>query len=320
MFARHGTTLWKVQPGPSGRGDCLTKRKPNGETLIIAPPGVPLAPPEAVADLLCWRTARWSNGKLAAAPKRLTFNDVLGRAPEQRSWLDARFAEVRRRDGMVELEQQPWGRTGLVAPGGNAEETRRPVALARSASTFARVLGQSEPAAPAKRIAQLVNACAGRDEFRAQVAGLEAQIGAGAVREALIAVLCARARSHSWRYTQAFDPRGWWTDRDINRQLHEEAALAVIAPRVAREPGVRGGVTASTAELIDVLQARSQTRRWRWTAPIRREFASPRWREFRRVLRERAQPRLEHAHSITDLLRSLPGIPGSADSPSSRAA
>jgi hypothetical protein len=143
------------------------------------------------------------------------------------------------------------------------------------------------------------------------VARLEAEIGTDAVREAVLAVLCARKQSHSWRYTPILDPQGWWSDREFDRQLHEEIALAADDPGLGHRPGIHRGITATTSDLIDVLHARSQSRRWRWTQPLRLELARGRWRGLRRVLRERAQPHVARAQPISTLLKSLSIVPKS---------
>jgi hypothetical protein len=119
MPAPQSATIWTVQPGPFGRGDCLTKREAAGDILIVAPPGVPLAAPEAAADLLCWRSAKWASGKITAAPRTLTLDDALDRVPEQRSWLLAQAAEQRCRDEAAKSERRPPGAGGTAARGGS---------------------------------------------------------------------------------------------------------------------------------------------------------------------------------------------------------
>lgn len=285
MRTGHRAT-WTVQPGPFGRGDCLTKRKTDG-TLILAPPGVPLTLPEEVAKLLCWRAATWSNGRITTTPTPLTLNEVYGRAPDQRLWLQT-CVDYQRISATGSVKR-PLGSAGLRSLSGTPE-TRSLVGLARSASTFSRIIGLSAETTVAKRVAGLADQCRGRDAFRAAVARLEAEIGFTAVREAIIAVLCARTRSHSWRYTQFMDPWGSWTQREFNEQLHRQvdAAAAALLSQASLL------ITRCTSELIDVLHARSQSRRWRWTAPLRRLLASRRLSAVRRYLREQVHPRLTH--------------------------
>jgi hypothetical protein len=80
--------------GPFGRGTCLIRRTDDGHTMILAPPGVPLAPPETVAELMTWRGAKWAHGRIAAGPTSLTLVEALERAPDQHTWMRQRQDET----------------------------------------------------------------------------------------------------------------------------------------------------------------------------------------------------------------------------------
>jgi hypothetical protein len=84
------TPGWSVQVGPFGHGTCLIRRTADGHTMILAPPGVPLAPPEPVAELMSWRGAKWAHGRIAAGPTSLTLVEALERAPDQHTWMRER--------------------------------------------------------------------------------------------------------------------------------------------------------------------------------------------------------------------------------------
>src|SRR5438270_759966 len=78
---RPESASWRVSPGPFGRGNCLTELRAGGDSVIIAPPGVPLAPVEEAQALVSWRSGRWSRGRIACAPEVLTLDAVVEMAP-----------------------------------------------------------------------------------------------------------------------------------------------------------------------------------------------------------------------------------------------
>ncbi|MEA2186720.1 MAG: hypothetical protein QOK16_1731 [Solirubrobacteraceae bacterium] len=285
---------WQIGPGPFGRGDCLSDPRPNGETLILAPPGVPLAPPEPVADIVRWRAARWRPARIVGDPEMLTLDDVILMAPRQRSWILARTREQHEGDNAAGVyapaQRDRTDAIGLRTP----ERTLvpwvpwvRPVfdspvtAASCDARIFARFVGSCAPDEPVKQIAREANRDLKLADFEHRVWLLAADIGVSSVREALVAVLYARAHSRSWRYTKIF--------ARPSKQSSLRREICDVIDRAASPQGLDRSLLARELcdvdvmnELIQILHARSHSARWKCSAPLRLLLAWPRLSGLRR--------------------------------------
>jgi hypothetical protein len=134
------------------------------------------------------------------------------------------------------------------------------------------------------------------------LAELERETGHEDLREAVIALLHARSRSHSWRYTwimgvlPATDPLTRRIGREIDRAPTGEDLERVLSRLASECHGVE-------EQLVVVLHERSRSLRWRLTRPVRRLLAKSSVRVARDVLRE-LQPRVRTAPGIRRVLRT----------------
>ena len=316
-----GTTpTWKVGPGPFGRGDCLSERQADGVTLILAPPGVPLAPPEPVNDLVCWRFARWAAGRMVASPQTLTLSEALRVVPSQRSWIVARAREHHERNletGLIPAleEDEAWLSDSSTRADRRLlyqEADRLPlysafwelpgVAASSCAHRFAHFVRSCADDAPIKKIARETNnRSAAWPEFRDQVALLAQRDGADAVREAVVALLYARSRSRSWRLTQVCDLAS--REQGLARQLSEQIDQAPSPENLERAlVDLASRCPNLSEEVIAILYDRSHSLRWRSSEWLRLLAASPHLEGVRTVLREHvpASWRLDDPTCVVD--------------------
>lgn len=302
---------WRHGPGPFGRGDCLSERQDNGVTLILAPPGVPLAPPELVTDLMCWRFARWASGSLLGAPDNLTFPEALRIAPSQRDWIMARQREHEKRNteaGAIPADGQD-GRLGSLmsqtertgaAPQDEARGTSALYAVLATppahgtpscAHRFSQFIGSCADDAPLKTIAREANRSSAFDDFLDQVAHLAAREGSKPVREAIIGLLYARARSRTWRLTHVLDRLS--REHGFVRQLTQSIDQASSPQALERAfLDLASQCPNLTEEVIGILYDRAHSLRWRSLSWLRLLGASPHLSGTRTFLREHVPPAL----------------------------
>lgn len=77
---------WEVSVGPYGRGDVLVNEVSSGEAAILAPPGVPLDPPELVSRLILWRSATYKKGVVQNIVP-VSVDTAIAQAPNQTEWI-----------------------------------------------------------------------------------------------------------------------------------------------------------------------------------------------------------------------------------------
>jgi hypothetical protein len=314
---------FQVERGPHGRGSCLVDVVSPGVALVIAPPGVPLAPPERVVDLLEWRAARFVDGRIVDAPHVISEAEVYAFAPNQQAWIAETIEREREQAQAGEIVLAPAqelldcaqakapvqayasapalagvGRgSGLpVAPRSRRHEPPppppSPLEFTESASQFAAFVGRCQAEAPVRRLERQANRTRAASDFAdvcQALRKLERSVGPRPLREAMLALLYARARSHSWRYTR------WLVRRPVPDTLRGQLELELDRARSVSE--LQDAVSALGVdhdELVEalarVLYARSLSRRWRYLAPVRRFLAWARLRAARDVLRESLRP------------------------------
>ncbi len=309
--------VWDVEPGPFGRGECLVMYDAENDLRLLAPPGVPLAPPEPVRSLLRWRSARWAHGRLVGSPRPLSLGDALESAPSKRAWIVARAREREDRDQSagytisenvdetIARSADEATRTPLVEPAHH----RPLLTLTRSASTFSTHIASMDRATVVKRIELMADSERRLKVLRARLAELEREVGAEGLREAVIALLHARARSHSWRYTRIMglipvkaglpplkDPLTRRIEREIDRAPTGKDLERTLSRLAAEHPGVE-------QQLVVILHERSRSLRWTLTRPARRLLARSSLRRIRNFLRE-LQPRIRGAPGIRRVLHT----------------
>jgi hypothetical protein len=302
--------VWHVEPGPVGRGNCLVAYEHDGSLRFLAPPGVPLTIPEVVDQLLKWRSAHWAHGRLVGAPRVLTLNEALALAPNRDIWIVDWARERENREigagrAVAERVDAVLHLTPVVPPTRRSEPARqrRPLAMSRSASTFSAFLGSLDSSASIKHVEALTNAARDLEGLREALADLDARVGPRRSREAVLALLHARARSHSWRYTRWLRGLSNGADaltkevcREIDRAPtgHDlDDALSKIATDRTRVDEL----------LAPILYARSRSRCWRWTGPLRRLLASTGVRQARDILRDRVRPAIRGRDKPGDVAR-----------------
>lgn len=317
---------WRNELGPYGRGECLVKVGRDGRVRILAPPGVPLAPPEPMDTLLRWRLVTWLNGRPSGRPQAIDIDRAMSVAPSRRRWI-RRYAreQARRDDAIREAPTAQWLGDSSAAgdpfesptthqlvtlPAGQRENIglRTPLAKTRSASTFSAYVASSREEAPVKRVVLAVNSSRQFPELLRTFRKIEDDIGHKYLMQAVIALAHARARSHSWRYMRFFLP--WFartrTERVIARQI-DRVATGHELDRVFSELQVSGEQrpTAFHEALYSVVFRRSRSLRWRSTAPLRTMLASDRFHGVRTILREKIRPSWRaRRHKATKLHRT----------------
>jgi hypothetical protein len=255
---------------------------------------VPLAPPETVRSLARWRFARWGAGKILGEPEALTVNEATAIAPCLRTWIVERTREQYDRDAPIERCRADYveGAAPLewVAsrPRSSAAraDTRRslgatfdgstsPVLVAdRGAHAFAAFVDACDDRAAVKEIARAADRPLQLSELQECVAHVARHEGTDPVREAVVALLYARARSRSWRYSRIFgcaEPASGLA-KLISQEIDGAVAAPVLEQRLLdlgeHAPNV-------TTELIAILHARSNSWRWRRSRRVRLLLASP---------------------------------------------
>lgn len=290
---------WLVRPGPHGHGTCLVDYTNDGFVELLAPPGVPLEQPEPLSRLLSWRLARWADGELVGEPVAIGFANALELAPSLREWI-VDYAEQREwrhahagRPDAESVEQVLSSRTAARDP---RDELAVELALDRTGdgSTFSRYVARCDDRAPVKQVARLANTAGDLSQFRAGLAETAAASGPQAVRTGLIAVLHARARSHSWRCTKLLGPVHVEAEL-AEAQLAELISGEIDAAESGRELYARLDLLRAEWPHVDetlaaILFTRTQARRWQWTKKPRRFLAKPGWRPIRAFLRRCVRP------------------------------
>jgi hypothetical protein len=323
---------WRVGPGPFGRGNCISTSQAGAATMILAPPGVPLAPPEAVIDLARWRFARWTSGGIVSAPEALTVEEALTIAPCRRAWILDRTREQYERDAAadhfnVDLESSLVEIAFAGAPRrifARRDDARRCLdAIAKDGISplkiadygphaLAAFVGACPARAPIKELARAANRPLDLSEFRAHVARVTEDVGTEPVRDALIALLHARARCRSWRYSRPFE-----------RNPSETGLVQALSEEIDRAPSARAlehrlrdlepHDSNLTAELTTILHARSHSWRWRGSHRIRVVLASRSLSGLRRcllALRVRIEARMQkERRPASPPLGEVPAVP-----------
>jgi hypothetical protein len=284
---------WRVVEGPTGRGECLIEGLTDLEFRFLAPPGVPLQLPELSGSLKRWRTALWTCGAVAGHVKALELAEAYALAPDQSAWIDA-YSEDREDDpALAGLEAQGPAFDGREASSVSfLPDRRRLLSVTKSASTFAMLVSGLPPDSAFARIEGVANATASRDQFDAVLGMVSESLGEDMAHELVLALLHARARSHSWRYTRFLS----WTQRRAPR--HRVVGREVDRARTDREL-TEGLATVELPRreldqvLVDTLYERSRCLRWRVTGPLRWAFGTSSLRGPRGVMRNRVQPGYE---------------------------
>jgi hypothetical protein len=94
-------TVWKVREGPFGRGDALVRALGNQTADVIAPPGVPLNPPERMSDLLQWRVAKFMRGRITKRPRVVSLDEAKELAPSQAEWIQRQVEDLAERERAI---------------------------------------------------------------------------------------------------------------------------------------------------------------------------------------------------------------------------
>jgi hypothetical protein len=289
---------WRVVEGPTGRGECLATVVSELELRFLAPPGVPLQLPEMTGALKRWRTALWTCGAVVDGVEVLEPEEAIEMAPTQSAWIEAhehdRESELLARDGPMDVFEARLASEGdeAASPASFLPDRRRLLSVTKSASTFAALVTGLSPGSAFARIEEVANAASSRNEFDAALGMVGDSLGEDVAHELALALLHARARSHSWRYTWFLG----WTER--REPLHRMVGREVDRARADRDLAQRlATVELPRRELnqvvVDMLYERSHCLRWWVTAPLREALGTRRLTGPRTVLRERVQPRYE---------------------------
>jgi hypothetical protein len=322
------TDEWLIQPGPCSPRGCLVSVRSATSCEIIAPPGVALELPEPARGLARWRFVRLENGRPVTHSTQLPLRDVLRMVPDRRAWIidvaltreqterrfgyqplepvaavleseraDLDLARVPSTDLMRAEPINPRPASGL----GALERTK-------SASAFSQFIRESSPGSTLAQVEHFINDAerqrrdlvASFHTFRAKLTTIREDVGDAEVRDALVALLHARSRSHSWRYTRGLpskpfvlsvDPHDphlallWHMRRTIDSaETGPEANKALAAIR------------SEWPQLDDVLEQllfdRAQSLRWRVTRWLRMVLGLRQFMPLRTALREYVRPRL----------------------------
>jgi hypothetical protein len=309
--------LWQIMRGPVGTGSCLARDEPDGGVLFIAPPGVALQRPERAAPLMGWRRARWQYGASQGGVVPCTLEEVEELAPANHAWIQERMREDERLDLMLAQAQSDQNEEQLAVSeppvvvsvaaimGTGARGTsapallpdRRPATIVtRSASTFSALTYRLPPSEALAKVEGLLRDAVSASHLATELDTLSLAIGPTAVRELVVALLHARTRSHSWRYTRWLGPvehRGEHERQLVRLASSSHSALELLELLRADETGEHE----SHEILVDLLYAQHRSLRWRITYPLRRLLGSPRLQSWRRVLRHHVQPRVAAARS-----------------------
>jgi hypothetical protein len=299
---------WRITQGPFGHGACLVTTAGGDGLRLLVPPGVPLQSPEPTVTLLRWREAKWCQARLAGTPRVIELLDAVQLAGDhcgwaletsrkREAWLDAAGIPVRERVEEV-MAQLLDPESGLDFDIRFVWE-RSPTDETESASHFSQLLGAGDERDLVRQIRDLADGAETFEEFRTCVRDAREKAGDERVRDSVVALLHARARSRSWRATNWAGP-----------VVPESVPLAsIIAQRVdcartgrdAMRQALRfdSGHPEFEYVLLQLLYTRAHSRRWCWTAPVRRVFARPELRPVRRVVHSAIHDR--HAYRSGDL-------------------
>jgi hypothetical protein len=291
---------WRVVEGPTGRGRCLMTTGSDMAVRFLAPPGVPLQLPELAGGLDRWRTAFWDCGFIVGGVEVLKLEKVRERVPSELEWIEEQVREAQRRDLLVQnLPADVAGDEAVVDEDDEQEvlvsalpDRRRIVAVTKSASTFAALVSSLSRDTAFAQVEDVTNMASCREEFDTELDAIGERIGPARVRELAVALLHARARSHSWRYTWFLA----WTERraplqrvigrEVDRartsdELHQRLLTVELASQELHQA------------LTGMLYVRSHGFRWRITAPLRRLLGTYYLSSVRTLLRSEVHPRAE---------------------------
>jgi hypothetical protein len=292
---------WSVAPGPAGRGACLAAEEPAKDAadeptwaaFYIAPPGVPLQLPETLGMLRQWRVVRVEEGELDGPVWTLPLGEALALAASQRSWIEDQVKLAWRHEEVGEhlsaarrtSNRRSGSDSGGIPTLANIDQ-RWIMTLTESASTFSSLLESLPKDLVATSIEDLARATKARSELRSAYQAVAKAIGREQAREVVVALLHARARTHSWRWTKWLGPieRTSQAERRVGREIDVAATGGDLLRRLA-------GLGLRTRELddivIDVLYTRSCGLRWRMTHPFRVLLGSHKLRSLRGMVRRR---------------------------------
>jgi hypothetical protein len=282
--------LWRVESGPVGRGPCLVADEAHGLRLLL-PPGTPLELPERDGGLMQWRSAAWADGEVVEAATQLAMSEAVETAPANRRWIEAQMPPDTPQRGPASsiaravATVQASGAPPETAPAAVLPDSRPVVSVTHSASAFSGLVFALPPDATARRVMQVANAAPSLAELHYELEILGNQAGVEATREVLIALVHARARSHSWRWTRPL--RRLERRSSLHALLGEDVDEAydglVLANRLL-ETGLPLHVVDEA--LVATLFERTHGLRWQLTRPLRFILGDPRLARARRALRE----------------------------------
>jgi len=93
--------VWKVREGPFGRGKTLVRALGNKTAEVIAPPGVPLNPPERMSELMQWRFTKFRSGRIMMRPRVMSPEEAKELATGQAEWIQSQIEELAARESAI---------------------------------------------------------------------------------------------------------------------------------------------------------------------------------------------------------------------------
>jgi hypothetical protein len=274
---------WRVVPGPTGKGRCLGRDESEAALLLIAPPGTPLQLPED-SRLNLWRSALWQDGRISGDVHELAEEELDHLAGSKRMWIDEqnlaverREFAVRRRDDADDLDSTTTGPHPTVALLPALQTTQR-------ASMYSALVASQSPDNPIARVERLASRKLSIAEMSRGLEDVANVVGADQKRELVVALLHARARSHSWRCTKPL--RIFERREPLERTMEREIdSVKTGADLLARLRALELQVSELDRLLVVVLYRRARSPRWLITWPLRRLLGARRLEALRRRLR-----------------------------------
>jgi hypothetical protein len=254
---------------------------------LIAPPGIPVQRPER-GMLGRWRSALWQDGEISSEVIELDNAELFELAGSNRLWIEEKNLSAQRRElaiRKVDLDKPQISYPGVDL---HAELTlldRRPaLAVTQSASTYAALVVAQPPDTPIARVERLAGRKMSISEMGKRLADVANVVGVDQTRELVVALLHARARSHSWRYTKPLrvfersDP----LERTVEREIDSAKTGVEVLQRLRT---VELQVRELDILLVTILHKRARSPRWLITSPLRRVLGAPKLVALRRLLR-----------------------------------
>lgn len=303
---------WRVQPAPCGPGLCLMSFV-HEATDILAPRGVRLRRGDSTDEIQHWRFGRWENGEILVDSVRpLELPEVLSRAPDEREWIDSRerywfgllaslskpavgppLTESQACERLYDLDgaqriafrEMLLRRPPALAPSARAATPVDELTIARALTTSATALARYLGGLPENSLLRTIGRCAACDSslvvFRDHLEGLA--VSQERLVVALALLLHGRANSHTWRVSTSalVGPLRRFRELPVDGVLSQ--ALGRLADELHDPDQFQQEIAARYSEqpeatyeaLVTVFHARSQSRRWRGTRPIRKIGATP---------------------------------------------